>query len=132
MWAEGQESFEAPEGYAANNLNCDDTTIASYPEAPEPLDSLDNDCDVESDEDIDDDGCTAPTGESEPLGALSLMLPMLGVAFLRRQQRRGRAPPCCAPLCQPGYSSSTPTEPRTRTRPAPHSPQHGPGSTEIA
>ena len=41
------EACEAPEGYADNDLDCDDQNDL-YPDAPEQCDELDNDCDEES------------------------------------------------------------------------------------
>ena len=47
-----QSACEAPAGYADNGLDCDDGEAAVYPDAPEACDSLDNDCDGETDEDL--------------------------------------------------------------------------------
>ena len=71
-----------PTGYLADNTDCDDTSDATFPGAPEVCDELDNDCDGDADEeaidpttfyaDSDGDGygdpastadaCSAPTG----------------------------------------------------------------------
>ena len=46
------EACEAPEGYADNDLDCDDQNDVVYPDAPEQCDELDNDCDELVDEDL--------------------------------------------------------------------------------
>jgi hypothetical protein len=48
---------DAPEGYVANNDDCDDWCDYCYPGASEACDLIDNDCDDEVDEE-DADGCT--------------------------------------------------------------------------
>ncbi len=42
----------APEGYVADSSDCDDTSAAIFPGAPETCDDIDNDCDAEVDEGI--------------------------------------------------------------------------------
>jgi hypothetical protein len=42
---------EQPSGYVADNTDCDDTEITTYPGADEYCDTVDNDCDTEIDED---------------------------------------------------------------------------------
>ena len=46
------EACEVPNGYADNDLDCDDQNDAVYPDAPEQCDELDNDCDEETDEEL--------------------------------------------------------------------------------
>lgn len=44
------EAVNQPEGYVANNLDCDDTNSSINPDAIEVVDGVDNDCDGEIDE----------------------------------------------------------------------------------
>ena len=56
------EACEAPEGYLADNTDCDDTDAAVYPGASEVCDDIDNDCDnLVDDSDPDVDLSTAGT-----------------------------------------------------------------------
>ena len=48
--ADAKVQCDAPDGYVNNMMDCDDTNDASYPEAPELCDNVDNDCDEEIDE----------------------------------------------------------------------------------
>ncbi len=74
------EACEAPDGYVDNSDDCDDLEADTYPDAHEVCDEEDNDCDGDTDEDVesifyaDDDGdgygepgnveqaCDAPSG----------------------------------------------------------------------
>ena len=78
--AYSETACEAPTGYVADDTDCDDSTAEVYPGGTEVCDSLDNDCDGDTDEglgsafylDNDSDGfgnpdvsvtaCEAPTG----------------------------------------------------------------------
>jgi hypothetical protein len=70
-----------PEGYVADNTDCDDTDDAVFPGAPEFCDETDNDCDGEVDEDvtttfyIDGDG----DGYGNSMGAFEACLPAEGM-----------------------------------------------------
>ena len=56
------EACEAPEGYLADNTDCDDTDATVYPGASEVCDDIDNDCDnLVDDSDPDVDLSTAGT-----------------------------------------------------------------------
>lgn len=46
----GVEACSPPEGYVANDADCDDALATTWPGAAEVCDGLDNDCDVEVDE----------------------------------------------------------------------------------
>ncbi len=80
------EACELPDGYSANDEDCDDLDAATYPAAPEDCDGSDQDCDQYIDEDVegeevtwyaDNDGdgygspfytesaCTQPSGHVE-------------------------------------------------------------------
>lgn len=50
--AEASLACQAPEGFVANNFDCDDTEMSIYPDAPELCDGLDNNCDGLTDEEI--------------------------------------------------------------------------------
>lgn len=52
---------QCPPGYSANNMDCDDSTAAKHPGAPELCDGLDNDCDGQIDEGFTSTYCTAGT-----------------------------------------------------------------------
>ncbi|MBI5794642.1 FG-GAP repeat protein, partial [Candidatus Uhrbacteria bacterium] len=43
---------DQPDGYVADNTDCDDTDATAYPSAPESCDGADNDCDGEVDEEV--------------------------------------------------------------------------------
>ncbi|WP_020532050.1 MopE-related protein [Flexithrix dorotheae] len=75
------ESIQAcnqPEGYVADNTDCDDENKTVFPEAPELCDGLDNDCDGEIEEeatdkttwyaDIDEDGFGDPNQSIQACG----------------------------------------------------------------
>jgi uncharacterized protein YkwD len=58
-----QMSKRRPEGYASNDLDCNDASADDHPNAPERIDGLDNNCDGRADEnayllfrDVDSDG----------------------------------------------------------------------------
>ena len=75
-----QQICEPPAGTVSDNTDCDDSSTIRYPDRPESCDGIDNDCDGETDEDVqllwyhDDDGdgygtpgnpaqaCDAPEG----------------------------------------------------------------------
>lgn len=52
MMAPGSNACVAPEGYVANNLDCNDEDESVYPDAPEICDGVDNNCNDLVDEDI--------------------------------------------------------------------------------
>lgn len=52
---------QCPPGYSANNMDCDDSTAAKHPGAPELCDGLDNDCDGVIDDGFISTYCTAGT-----------------------------------------------------------------------
>lgn len=57
------EACEQPDGYVANDDDCDDRDATAYPEAPDNTgDGVDNDCDGATDEDY--DACAEPFGEA--------------------------------------------------------------------
>ncbi|MFT5684313.1 MAG: hypothetical protein ACI8RZ_005254, partial [Myxococcota bacterium] len=80
------DTCDPPTGYVADNTDCDDTDITSFPGGEEVCDAADNDCDGTTDEDvtttyyedIDGDGygiadttsesCDLPTGYAETTG----------------------------------------------------------------
>ena len=51
-----QHRCERPDGYADNQLDCDDSQPDVHPNAPELCDGKDNDCDIQVDEGPDEDG----------------------------------------------------------------------------
>ncbi|MCB9797200.1 MAG: hypothetical protein H6741_31315 [Alphaproteobacteria bacterium] len=67
-----QVSCSAPNGYVADNTDCDDGEAASNPGETEVCDSIDNDCDGDTDEDDAADATAwSPDSDGDGYGALS-------------------------------------------------------------
>ena len=67
------ESCRAPEGYVADNTDCNDTRVDIHPDADEVCDLEDNDCDRkydDEDDDVVDQGTWYPDVDSDGLGDL--------------------------------------------------------------
>ncbi len=72
--AAASSSCTAPPGFVADNTDCDDGAVTTYPGAPENCDGLDNDCDGQ----VDEDALDAPTwyldGDTDGFGDLRVSL----------------------------------------------------------
>ena len=72
--ASSSSSCTAPAGFVADNTDCDDSSAADYPGAPENCDGLDNNCDGQ----VDEDALDAPTwyldGDTDGFGDLRVSM----------------------------------------------------------